>query len=140
MTKENRELPIVQAFLLAEDIYEDVRTSKKIIVGIFNSVILRKIPGMLDNDGLLFLSITNLHRDAKIHFDFIRLSDRKNIAHYDFTVNSGNSPQASQTWAIPLQRFFIEEPGNYAFDLLCEGRPLATQRLLVSRQPDGAIQ
>ncbi len=138
--------PVLQALVLAEHVYQDV-SGKKIIAGTFNSVRFTQKPliktvakpdgtqqmlvpgGMHAGSPYAYVSLTDVCESTILQLQFVNLTRNKILFSKEVTVNSKNR-LATRELIFPLPPLGIDEPGVYAFEVVCEGDILGSCRVM----------
>jgi hypothetical protein len=148
--------PILQALVLAEHIYDDRGTGKKVIAGTFNQVLMHaplveeEPPdsgaaaivhgGRQGGSPYAYISITEIHTAADLVLRFVDLADNPPIVLFETQVRV-ETPDPLQTIelvaALPLLP--IQHEGAFALEILCENELLGSFRIVARRfsQPTG---
>jgi hypothetical protein len=139
--------PILQAILLAEHVYQDVRTGKFVICGVFNQLNCRRsqkqaesvtppktknVPfSEVERTGtpFVYLNLTNMHHQKTFELRYIHLDKNKVKFSTQFQVES-TGPLETHQISLPVPTL-PKEPGTYALELLCDNEPLGSHRVLV---------
>ena len=146
--------PVLQSLLLADKIYEDKATGKKVIAGIFNRLLL--VPGLqaqrsTDEAGNEFLrvpggvqpgspsayfSITDFQGTAPFLLRYVDLSDSRVLLQTGLEISCKNP---LETIEVVLQMPALPTPhkGVYALELLCENAPIGSVRIVVDEAEAG---
>lgn len=149
-------LPILQALLIADQVYEDNTTHKKVICGVFHSVFIMKGPPQIneEEDGTKSVSVDikdiNQYRSAGSPFCYISLTELRgektlelrlvNLATYnplfkaEITVKR-DDPVETLELVIPLPKLSIQDVGVYAFELICDDTLLGSHRITAKLSP-----
>ena len=142
--------PVLQALVVADRIYEDKATGKKIIVGTFGRVFFKppvkrdpgqqiQIPssGMQAGSPFAYVSITDVHEEAKLVIRYVRLDgepDEQQAAMPLFQTGEMvvKCPDrlAHVELVVPLPPLPAVK-GVFALELLSEGELLGSHRIVV---------
>lgn len=146
--------PVLQALLLADKIYEDSTTKKKIVAGIFNRLmmvsglqpertkdeagneILRVPGGMHPGSPSAYFSITDFQGVAPFLLRYVDLSDSKVLLQIDLQITC-KDPLETIEVVIPMPVLPTPHKGVYALELLCENEPLGSVRVVVEEMERG---
>lgn len=139
-------LPVLQALVLADRVYQDV-SGKKVICGTFSGFKFSKKPpvaeitrpdgkkqqvlvgGMRAGSPCAYISLTDVCDGTTIQVQFVNLS--KNIVLFGNAVTISNVDRLRNVEiALPLPELPIAEAGIYALEVLCEGEILGSWRVL----------
>jgi hypothetical protein len=147
--------PILQALLLADHVYTDSVTGKKIVAGIFHSVFIRRdLPeelkkalegaevkvrvrasGYQAGSPFCYVSMTEVRGEQHFQLRFVDLADESALLEGGFAATSTN-PLDTIEIIIPLPTLPITKTGNYALELLWNSEPLGVHRLKVVEAPE----
>ena len=139
--------PVLQALVLAEHVYQDAATGKKVICGTFNRIQFGLSPNseeveiadgvkkrsvMGDMQGgspYAYISITDVCNGTRLVLQFVNLSKNKVLFGTELVVHSENRLATIEIVA-PLPSLNIRESGTYAFELVCNGEILGSHRII----------
>lgn len=140
--------PILQALVLAERVYED-KTGKKIICGTFTRVTLtklvipthelpdgskrRRMPGGTDPGcPSAYISLTDVVDNTEISLQVTNITKNKVLFGSKLVINC-NDRLATIEIVVPLPPFrdFLNEAGDFSFDVVCKGEILGFHRMTV---------
>jgi hypothetical protein len=122
--------PVLQALLLADNVYKDVSSGKHIISGVFNKLFtfragelsaertggLPIVQGSHSGSPFAYISVTEVHGTAKLALRFVDLVDHSVLLQGDIEVQS-SSPIDTIEMIIPLPVLPIPHPGVFALEL-----------------------
>lgn len=147
--------PVLQALLLADRIYEDRETRKKIIAGIFNGMVLVKhqpketegpkgkkitVPGGLQaGSPYAYVSLTDVRGECNFKLQYVFLEDHRVLISCDVHLNS-DDPIRTYEIVVPLPSLPTPEPGVYALELLYENELLGSHRVHVVGMDENGTQ
>lgn len=146
--------PVLQSLLLADKIYEDKATGKKVVAGIFNRLLL--IPGvkaqrMTDDAGnesvrvpggmqpgspSAYVSITDFQGAASFLLRYVDLSDSKILLQTGLQISCTNPLETIEV-VLPMPVLPTPHKGVYALELLCEDEPIGSVRIVVDEAEAG---
>jgi hypothetical protein len=136
--------------LLADRVYEDKSTGKKIVAGIFNRLLTVNqvnLPKGRDEEGnevvavpggmhagspFVYFSLTDFQGQAPFVLRYVDLSDAKVLLHATFDI-SCQDPLATVEVVAPLPPLPTPHPGVYALELLCREEPVGSLRVVVEQ-------
>lgn len=133
-TKPSFERPVVQAFLLADQILEDRFTQKLSLIGLFDRFICRHGSFPYQHGSCsLFLSLINGRGQMALTFKMVALDT---LAEWQIGQNVClfNDPLKPLPIFLVFQPCF-PNPGWYAFEALIGGEVLASKRVQVTHEP-----
>jgi hypothetical protein len=139
--------PVLQALVLAEHVYEDRLTHKKIIAGTFNTVqygktehqeiesgegrkAIRVKGGMNAGSPWTYINLTEIHGHADFVLQYVDLKHHTVLMSTRFAVEC-DSPLHNVEVVIPLPELPTPHPGTYALELLSDDFPIGSLRVEV---------
>jgi hypothetical protein len=144
--------PVIQAILIADNVYTDVGTGKKIIAGTFNQVVLGEIktrtiensdgskinviPGGTDPGcPMVYLSLTDVVDGTKIFVQFVNMSKNETITGIRVEL-APKDRLATVEIVLPLPpvKNLIREVGVYSLDVVWNGEILGYHRIIAKAQ------
>ncbi len=138
--------PVLQALVVADRVYEDKMTGKKIIAGTFNRVLFGRkshfevnapdgeqrtvIVGGLDGGSpSAYLSLTDFTGHIELTLQFVSLTKNQTIFGTNIQVESDDRLKTVEIVA-PLPRLPITEPGVFAIEVICSGELIGSHRIV----------
>jgi hypothetical protein len=139
--------PVLQALVLADRVYTDNPSGKKIIAGTFTHFWFSKSPaykeveqpdgtkrrliagGLQAGSPWVYLSLTDVVDGTKLLLQFVNIGTQQNLFCTEIIL-SCKDRLATVEVALPLPMLPIDAKGTYAFEILCEGDPLGSYRIL----------
>jgi hypothetical protein len=144
--------PVLQAILLADHIYEDRTTGKKIIAGTFNRLFFKRqvirsevgsggekrlhIPGgMQAGSPYAYVSLTEVRGAIHCVLRYVDLEDDRSLLRCEFEVQN-DDPLKSVEIIVPMPPLPTGKAGIHALELLCDGEPIGALRIQVEELKD----
>lgn len=154
-------LPILQALLIADQVYEDKTTHKKVICGVFHSVFIMKGPLQVNEEGVkqeeggtksisvdikdinqyrsagspfCYISLTEVRGEKTLELRLVNLSTYNPLFKAEITVKR-EDPVETLELVIPLPKLSIPDVGVYAFELICDDTLLGSHRITAKLSP-----
>ena len=146
--------PVLQALVLAERIYEDVLSRKKVIAGTFNEILLQKfepqeanaedgskqhilptVPGGSDmGSPMAYISLTDVLNGTKISLQVVNVTKNDVLFNIDVQIRVQDR-LATVEIVVPLPpiRLFVAAAGTFSLDVVCNGEILGSHRLVVKQ-------
>lgn len=139
--------PVLQALLLADHIYQDVKTGKHVIAGTFNKMLLVKdgakpqsveidgeekqlVPGGLHlGSPYAYISLTEIHGKIECTLRYVNLEQDKAFFQTHFSIERAN-PLETVELVLPMPTLPLVA-GVHALELLCEDEPIGSHRVIV---------
>lgn len=145
--------PVLQALILADHVYEDQRSRKKIIAGTFNVLVTGELRveqrkddngtthslvpgGMRAGCPTAYISMTEVRGESPFVLRYVDLTDNRVLMQCNFKVQCDN-PLETVELAIPLPELPTPHAGVYALELLLGDEPMGSLRVTVRRLPEG---
>ena len=146
--------PVLQALVLAEHVYTDGDSGKKIIAGTFDHILFKPIAeliqevelpsgekkrfipgGMHSGSPYAYISLTDVIEGTELTLQFVNLTRNTVLLEKELTVNSNDRLRTVEIVA-PLPALPISEAGVYALQVVCDGQILGSHRLIAEELPD----
>lgn len=142
--------PVLQALLLADKIYSDSSSGKKVIAGTFSKLVIvnrtstiqeglpttLKVPagGMHAGSPFAYISITDVHQEARLTLRYIQLSDVEHQVFFQAELAATcNDPLQTVEIVVPLPPLPAIK-GVFALEVLWESDLLGSHRVVVEEQ------
>ena len=140
--------PVLQALLVADRVYEDKATGKKVVAGIFRQLHFKKpedlkaelekkgLPGNVVLGGLdagspwVYASLTDVRGTQPLGLRYVSLDEDKVVFETQLTVSCGD-PLATLEIVAPLPKLPTARAGTYALELVWNDEPLGAFRIIV---------
>lgn len=141
--------PLLQALLLADHVYEDKATGKKVVAGIFNRVHARRtqpstmpanpdepkakriLDGTLAGSPYAYISITEVYKSIALEMRYVDLQDNSILLTAEIKIDVENvNPLDTIELTVPVPvPLPIPHSGTFALELLYEGEVLGSHRV-----------
>jgi hypothetical protein len=138
--------PVLQALILADHIYDDRLTGKKVISGTFNQLSFAKVPKRQVTQGgqkkvlvppggqigspWLYISLTDFRGKARFDIRYVDLKDNKVLFGTAFEAQ-WDDPLATAEFVLPMPPLPASREGVFALELLCNNELLGALRVRV---------
>ena len=123
--------PTLEAVVLADDVYTDAVTNKKIIAGTFNQLWSNKFPSRFGKTTKAYLVLTNCRGPQKLKIRYIDLQDESVLMESpEFKIMTEN-PLERHEVVMDVPPFPMPHEGQYAFEVYCNGELLGGIRVNV---------
>ena len=107
-------LPILQAFVLADHVYTDATTAKRIVAGTFGRIYAKKFPAKHPYS-CAFIMLTEFVGKAPLQLRFVRLRDNRVLMQSGEIQIECDDPIAVVDMAIAIPFIPLPEEGEYCF-------------------------
>jgi hypothetical protein len=140
--------PVLQALLLADQVYQDKTSGKTIVAGIFG--VLHKIkkeasPGSESNEGprridprefrsagspSCYISLTSVRGTLPLELRYVDLADNSMLMTLAFEI-ANSDPVANVEIIVPIPALPTPHGGSYVLELLTENELIGSHRISV---------
>jgi hypothetical protein len=124
--------PILQALVLADRIYTDADTGKRVIAGTFNRVQCKSFPIQHAECVWAFLLLTELVGRTSLQLRFVRLSDNLVLMESKKIGIESSDPLAVLDMAIMIPPLPLPNAGVYCFECYANEALIGSVRLVVT--------
>ena len=126
--------PNVQSFILADQVYIDSRTGKKIIAGTFNHVHLGASQNSLGRGVFAYLALTNCRGRVELQLKHVDLADDR-VLHRSGRIGfDADDPLQTYEIVVEIPPLPLPHEGAYALEAWCNGEVAGSIRLGVVRK------
>ena len=125
--------PVLQALVVADQIYTDAATGKKIIAGVFNRLMASDFPATFSTQTWAYISVTNIHGPVEFVVRYVDLNDGKMLMEASPIRATCDDPLRSIEITLPVPPFPMPHEGSYAFEVYAGEERLGALRITVSR-------
>ncbi len=135
-THRSAATPTLVSLLVCDQVIDDKLSNKKSAIGIFNTILVPKVPATIHQMAIL-ASLTEISGRVELELRLVRDSDNMVLFSGRGAVEAPN-PLAVVDLLFAMQGIKIPEAGQYAFELLAGGELLGRRRFqLWVRPPPG---
>src|SRR3972149_3657098 len=125
--------PVLQAILLADQVYRDAATGKVIIAGTFNHLWAPGFPTDFGRTTFVYLSLAELHGTVELSLRFVNLRDERVLMETTLPPVSSNAPLRGGEIVAEVPPIPMPAPGAYAFELYAGPERLGALRIQISQ-------
>jgi hypothetical protein len=122
-------VPTLVSLLICDQVIDDKLSNKKSAIGIFNTIVVPKLPTSIHQMSLL-ASVTEITGRAELEIRFVRDADNAVLFSGKGAVEAPN-PLAVVDLLFAMQGLRVPDAGQYAFELLAGGEILGRRRFQV---------
>jgi hypothetical protein len=133
-------LPVLQAIVLADQIYTDAVSGKKVIAGTFNALQPQHIPSNFNRSTFAYLCLTDVKGTAEIELRYVDLQTNELLIGLQGVWVKANSPLDSVELVIEVPPFPIPHEGIYAFEAHAGGALIGALRITVMLRHESASE
>jgi len=132
--------PILQALVLADHVYIDAKTGKKIIAGTFNHLAAPEFPSFFGRTTYAFISMTEVHGNLPVTLKYTDLSTSEVLLEIrDLPMEAPNDPLATVEMVVELPRFPMPHEGVFAFEVCVNDEQIGALRIQVSHSAEEGV-
>lgn len=128
-------VPTLVSILVCDQVIDDKLSNKKSAIGIFNTILVPKVPMAIHQLAIL-ASVTEIVGRVELEIRLVRDSDDAVLFSGKGAVEAPD-PLAVVDLLFAMQGVKIPEAGQYAFELLSGGELLGRRRFQVWVRPQG---
>lgn len=123
--------PSMVVLLVCDQVIDDRRTNKKSAIGLFNTVVVQRVPVRLSQMAVL-VTLTEIRGPTPLELRLVFDRDNRTLLRARGGVNAPN-PLAMVDLVFTLRGVVLPELGQYAFELLSGEELLGRRRFHVLR-------
>jgi hypothetical protein len=128
--------PTMVSFLICDQVIDDKLSNKKSAIGIFNTILVPKVPAIIHQMAIL-ASVTEIAARVELEIRLMRDTDNAVLFSGKGNVEAPN-PLAVVDLLFAMQGVKIPDAGQYAFEILSGGALLGRRRFQVWVRPPGS--
>jgi hypothetical protein len=127
--------PTLVSFLICDQVIDDKLSNKKSAIGIFNTILVPKVPAVIHQMAIL-ASVTEISGRVELEIRLVRDTDNAVLFSGKGNVEAPN-PLAIVDLLFAMQGVQIPAAGQYAFEILSGAALLGRRRFQVWVRPPG---
>ena len=121
--------PVLQALVLADHVYVDAQTGKKVIAGTFNELRAAEFPTHFAHVTFAYLCLTDLRGETTLDLRYVELSSGEVLMQLADVPVATDSPLDSTELILEVPEFPMPHPGSFALEVHCAGALLGFLRI-----------
>lgn len=133
-------IPKMQALILADQIYVDEETKKKVIAGTFSSLWSSQFPTQYQGMTKAYVSLTNCRGVTKLSLRWVDLKHDSVLMRSPTVSFESKDPLQTIDFIMDIPPFPMPYPGHFAFELYCNDQRLGALRVSVGLRTEGPLQ
>lgn len=127
--------PVLQALVLADHVYVDVYSGKKVIAGTFSALFSDRFPCVLGRPTHAYISMTEAEVGlVALELRYVDLSNDQVLMKTDIEVKS-QGPLSTVDFISEVPPIPMPHDGAYAFELLWNNELVGSLRVTVNKVP-----
>jgi len=123
--------PRLQAFLVADAVYQDRETGKHVIAGTFARLVVQSVPGELGRAIATYCALIGVSGSVQVSMQFEAAGGDVLLRSSALTLTCTN-PDLLVEFAIPVPALPLPRAGAFQFVVLLDGRSFATHAIEVA--------
>jgi len=132
------QLPVVQAMLLADQVYVDGRTGKHVIAGTFNRLQSSEFPSFYSKETYLYLKLTNIRGQYEISLSWVDLDDGTVLMKSPTITAESNNPLSTAEITMTVPPFPMPHQGMFALELFANEERIGAIRVSVDESQEAS--
>jgi hypothetical protein len=125
--------PVLQALVLADYVYVDAQTGKKVIAGTFNELVAQEFPSQFPRVNYAYLCLSDVHGRAMLDLRYVDLASGEPLMQLDGVCVEAESPLDSTELIVEIPEFPMPHAGPFALEVHCRGEILGFLRINVRK-------
>jgi hypothetical protein len=109
--------PVLQAILLADAVYTDVETGKRVIAGVFDNIAVKQFPTEHQRQTWVYLSFTDIRGKVAFSLRYVDLLTNEVLMDNGPNEIECGDPLATLDGWVPLPFIPLPHPGVYALEV-----------------------
>lgn len=129
--------PVLQALVLADHIYVDERTKKKVIAGTFSCLWAKEFPASLNRTTWAHICLTEVQGSVPVSLRYTDLKSNEVLLRTEGLTLQSDNPLMSHELAVEVPPFPMPHPGVYVFEVYVGEEAIGSLRLTVGKLEQG---
>lgn len=129
--------PVLQALVLADHIYVDARSGKKVLAGTFNQLGASKFPTQFGRTTYAFICLTEIKGTVKLVLRYVDLRTNHVLMEMQELSVSSDDPLKSVEIVADVPSFPMPHDGAFAFEVHAGGEMIGSLRVSVTKIAEG---
>ncbi len=125
--------PVLQTIVLADHVYIDALTQKKVIAGTFSRLRSPRFPAKLARNTGAYLVLANCHGQIRLQIRYVDLQDESVLMETSELVIQTDDPLQTHEVVMEVPPFLMPHEGQYRFEVYCNGNQIGGIRLVVEK-------
>lgn len=121
--------PTLQALVLADQIYVDQMTGKKVIAGVFNKLWAPDFPTTFGQVTWAYICVTDIQGSVPFHLRYTDLQSNEVLMSTHAINVESKDPLASPEFIIQVPGFPMPHPGTYLFEVYAGDEAIGALRI-----------
>lgn len=126
--------PVLQALVIADHIYTDHSTGKRIICGTFSKIFSSKFPKETSFSAFAFILLVDVIGEVVLQLRFVSLDDNEILMESPPMRIRSESPLTPLDIVVQIPPFPLPRAGIYSFECWTDETMIGSVRLQVAKQ------
>jgi hypothetical protein len=127
------QVPVLQAIVMADNVYTDERTRKKIIAGTFDTMWASTFPGAFGRKVQAYIAIRNVRGEVPLTLRYVDLQSNEALFEMEGTIES-DDPLKPFELIVEIPGLPMPHVGVYALEVLSNDVSIGSLRLLAKQR------
>jgi uncharacterized protein DUF6941 len=128
--------PIIQALLLADNVYTDAETGKRIISGVFDTITLSEIPADFPYPTCVYVSLTAVRGEIDAMLRYVDLDSDEVLMEHGPKKLISDDHLASLDFSTPMPPLPVPHEGVFALEVHVNDELIGMVRITVRQAAD----
>ena len=133
--KKTSPVPVLQALVLADHIYTDRSTDKRIICGTFSKIYSPKFPSVTSFSAFAFILLVDVIGEVLLRLRFVSLHDNEILMESNAIRIQSDDPLRALDIVLEIPPLPLPRAGIYSFECWTNEEMLGAVRLQVVETP-----
>ena len=133
--KKTSSLPVLQALVIADRIYTDHPTGKRIICGTFSKIFSREFPSVTSFSAFAFILLVDVIGEFVLQLRFVSLHDNQILMESNPMRIQSNDPLTPLDIVVQIPPFPLPRAGIYSFECWTDETMIGSVRIQVAKLP-----
>ena len=131
---------VLQALVLADHVYVDRLTGKKVIAGTFNRLWSVVFPAEYSSPTYAYICLTDIKKSALVRLRYVEADDNKILMELPGVEVTAKSPLDSVELIVEVPPLPMPHEGTYHFEVYADDKLLGSVRILVAKPPQEKVK
>jgi hypothetical protein len=124
--------PILQALLLADNIYTHVETGKRVIAGVFDSITLQEVPGHSLQASSLYIALKGIRGRLDVMVRYVDLESNEVLREHGPIRLEWDDPLTIVDFVVPVSSLPVPHEGVYLLEVLANDELIGMLRIIAT--------
>jgi len=125
--------PTIRAFILADEVYIDALTGKKVICGTYNRMWAEEFPSQFARATKCYVCLTDCRGDFALRLQYVDLSNNEVLLESPSVETKGDDPFQPREVIMYVPPLPMPHEGRYSMDVYCGDEMLGSYQVYVAK-------